>query len=289
MGRFGPKGGRKPKPPILGVLPSGTALEKQPVAGAPSCPASLTNAQKTVFRTTVNELAATPGWLQRADRAVLVAFAVHTVNFRNAQKHRDLEGDVLDTCDKHGEVGQKTSQWVFIAQKESILAMQAGDRLGLNPSSRETLHVEPPKFGGLDLLTPPPPMRPPYMNVLKARESLTQTVYKRETVQVAAVPDPIIEIQPDQVVEGQPDPVSQDPVVPVADLAAGAVVEGQVVTPSVDQQPVEDPAAGASNNQDGQPADLPVEPPAAGALPAEPVAPVKPTRPVPSFHYIGRR
>lgn len=230
MARFGPKPGRKPKAPNFGRLPSGSALEKQPATGAPSCPASLTPAQKTVFRTTVNELAATKGWLQPADRAVLRAFAIHTVNFLNAQKHRDLEGDVLDTCDKHGEVGQKTSQWVFIAQKESMMAMQAGDRLGLNPSSRETLHVEPPKqFGVFDPLRPPDPFRapkstPPY-NVLKERERLTQTVYQRETVTSSSpdlVPvvgnDPpagaVVEGQAAHVIEVQPDPVDQDPVVP---------------------------------------------------------------------------
>lgn len=240
----------------------------QPKTEIPSCPNKLTSEAKTIWRTTVAELSLMPGFLARCDREILANFCRHTANADAAQKERDLHGDVW---------GAKVSPYVRIQQRESELAAKCGDRLGLNPASRVALHLEaaPQRPSFFDPLMPPPlgAMRE---RLLQARESLTQTVYQR-TVQAMAV------------TSNPPDPVPVDP-------AAGAVVEGQAahvveVQPDpVDQQPVEDPATGASNNQDGQPADLPVEPPAACAPPAEPAKePVKPTRPEPSFHYIGRR
>jgi len=180
----------------------------QPKTEIPSCPNKLTSEAKTIWRTTVAELSLMPGFLARCDREILANFCRHTANADAAQKDRDLHGDVW---------GAKVSPYVRIQQRESELAAKCGDRLGLNPAARVALHLETasksPSFGFDPLM--PPPLGAMRERLLQARESLTQTVYKRETVQVAAVPDSIIEIQPDQVVEVQPDPVDQDPAVPV--------------------------------------------------------------------------
>jgi hypothetical protein len=178
----------------------------------------LTQSQKTCFRTTLAELAATPGWIQRVDRACLVAFAIHSSNFRAAQKHRDLEGDMFNVLDKNGQViGQRVSEWVHVAQKESELAMKLQDRLGLNPSSRETSHVEPPKPPGFDWLTPPRSSPPLPHVTLERTLSLTETLVQETEAPGLFDPVPVVE-------------VSTDPVVPVLESpAAAAVVESDDV------------------------------------------------------------
>jgi hypothetical protein len=166
-----------------------------------------------VFRTTVAELAATPFWLQRCDRAALMAFSVHTVNFRIAQRHVDLEGLV---------VSGKVSPWAITAQKESSLATALGCLLGLNPSSRETLHVESPKPPGPDQLTPPN-RHVSLERTLSLTE--TETVFQQD-LEAPGLFDPVVEVQPEPVVVTPPaagsDPVVESP-------AAAAVAESDDV------------------------------------------------------------
>jgi len=201
----GTKPGPKPKKPWARAIVA--ADEAGNKSGAPSCPASLSVSQKTIFRTTVNELAATPGWLQLADRAALMAFAVHTSNFRIAQRHVDVEGLV---------VSGKVSAWAVIAQKESSLATALGDRLGLNPSARETLHLPPPPRSGPDPLMPP---RSQFNRVSVERTlSLTETetlVQEPEDKSLFDLPDPVVSLVIEPVVVTPPaaelDPTGAQP------------------------------------------------------------------------------
>jgi len=218
--RFGPRPGPKPRRPFATHVIVATN-EPGSKAEVPSCPASLTSAQKVVYRTTVAELASTKGWLQRADRACLVAFSIHTVNFRAAQKHVDTEGSVFNVLDKNGQItGQRVSKWVEISQAESALAVKCGDRLGLNPSSRQTSHVEPQRPQGPDELTPP------NRHVsLERTLSLTETVFQEpEDKSLFDLPDPVDQ---DKVVPPAIDPVVELPTAaePVANPDDVATVE----------------------------------------------------------------
>jgi P27 family predicted phage terminase small subunit len=179
-------------------------------SSAPACPASLTEPQKTVYRTVVRELSANPDYLQLADRATLMAFAVHTSNFRIAQRHVDVDGAVIS-----GKEGPKVSPWALLAQKESSLALAFSDRLGLSPSSRQTLHVEPPRPSGPDFLTPPPPSRPPHVT-LERTISMTETVVQEvEAPGLFDPPDPVVSLVIEPVVVTPPaaelDPTGAQP------------------------------------------------------------------------------
>lgn len=228
MGRFGPKPGPKKRKPF-GIRAIVAPDEPGSHSGAPSCPANLTEPQKTCFRTVVRELSETPGLLQRADRACLTQFATHFSNWKIAQKHRDLEGDVLDVRDRNGQViGQKLSEFVHISQKEAEIVMKLGDRLSLNPSARETLHVPSPPPQGL-----PDPLMPP------RRLSLERTISVTETL--AQEPDLSLF---DSLVEVQPDPVDQDKIVPVVEPEPIVPVESPaaaVESPAAELEPVVEP------------------------------------------------
>ena len=217
MGRFGPKGGRKAKPPSFGQ--SRVKNQDTSTPGLPSCPAALSEAAKTVFRTTVRELASTPQWLQRADRLVLMELAVHTVRWKDANKHRDQEGDVLVIRDKNGLViGQKLSEFVHISQKEADIIMKLSDRLGMNPASRTTSHVEPPRVQGLY-----DPLMPPRSNFehmkLERTLSLTETLVQQDPEDDMNLFDPVVDVLPESVV-----PLVIEPVVPVVESPAAAGV-----------------------------------------------------------------
>jgi phage terminase small subunit len=212
--RYGGKPGPKPRKPWAerAIVASDEPGSK---SSAPACPASLTEKQKTVFRTTVAELAATKGWLQPADRAALMAFAVHTSNFRIAQGHVDVDGAVI-----FGKEGPKVSPWALLAHRESSLALAFSDRLGLSPSARQTLHVEPPRPQGPDELTPP------NRHVsLERTLSLTETVFQEpEDKSLFDLPDPVDQ---DKVVSPVIDPVVELPTAaePVANPDDVATVE----------------------------------------------------------------
>lgn len=261
--RFGSTPGPKPKKNALKTLATGARLvandEVQPKAGVPSCPNWLSQAGKTEWRRILLEFATVPGWITLADRSVLASYCQHGANWRNAEEHVAVEGAVIDACDKHGNViGTKANPFVAIAQKESELMTKAGDRLGLSPGARSTLHVIPKQQGSsADPLMPPRATPPPHISVEHK---------KARTIQPDP-PDPIVEVPPEPEVEVQPDPVPDVPVANAVPDPTGTSPEdvqeqGEVVA----EASVEDPAAGASNNQDGQPADLPVEPLAAGAV-----------------------
>jgi P27 family predicted phage terminase small subunit len=172
--RFGPKPGPKPKRNALKALTAGRVPEKdtaQPKAGVPSCPRWLPQGARTEWRRIVAEFATVPGWLTLADRSVLAAYCVHYSNWRDAEERVIIEGAVVDACDKHGAVvGTRANPWVAIAQKECELMTKAGDRLGLSPGARSTLHVLVPQKPVRDLLQPPS-RNPPLMSVERLREA----------------------------------------------------------------------------------------------------------------------
>lgn len=243
--RYGSRPGPKPRKNAMKTLTTGAVSflaneDLQPPASLPSCPNRLSPGAKVEFRRMLTEFKTVEGWVTRADRAVLGFYCQHYANSLEAEEHVAVEGAVIQALDRHGNpAGTRVNPWALYAQKESELCGRFANMLGLSPGARSTLHVTP-KHVGPDLLTPPKSHRPdPLMPPKSTHMSVER---KKSRTKQPDPPDPIVEIQPVQVVEVQPDPVSQDPVVPGTD-----------------------PAAGASNNQDGQPADLPVEPPAAGA------------------------
>jgi P27 family predicted phage terminase small subunit len=204
----GGKPGPKPRKPFGRAILA--ADEPGLKSTAPACPAQLTEKQKTIFRTTVAELAATPGWLQPADRATLMAFAIHTSNCRIAQRHVDQEGAVVS-----GKDGPKISPWAIQAQKESSLALAFSDRLGLSPASRQTLRLEPPRPEGL-----PDPLMPPrshfeHVKLERTLSTLTETVFQElDAPDAPGLFDTVVEVQPDPVV---PLVIEADvPILPVA-------------------------------------------------------------------------
>jgi phage terminase small subunit len=198
--RHGLKPGPKARRPFTRAI--ATPDEPGSKSSAPACPANLTEPQKTAFRTVVRELSATPGLLRMADRAALIAFAIHTSNFRIAQRHVDVEGAV---------VSGKVSAWAIEAAKQSSLATALGDRLSLNPAARETLHVpSPPPQGGL-----PDPLMPPrshfeHVKLERTLSTLTETVF--QDPEPPGLFDVMADVSPDL-----PDPVDQDSVVPVVE------------------------------------------------------------------------
>jgi len=231
--RYGTKPGPKPKKPWARAIV--VADESGNKSSAPACPASLTEPQKTVYRTVVRELSANPDYLQLADRATLMAFAVHTSNFRIAQRHVDVDGAVI-----FGKEGPKVSPWALLAQKESSLALAFSDRLGLSPSSRQTLHVEPPRPQGPDFLTPPRSSPPPHVS---RTLSLTETVYEEpEDKSLFDLPDPVV-------------PLAIEPVVPlVVESPAAAAVSDPDDVAAVEPEPAAelDPTGAQPEDVQGQ-------------------------------------
>lgn len=169
MGRRGPH----PKPNALRQL-AGQPLKPNtpiPQAGVPTCPNWLKGEAKSEWRRVVAELVAIPDLLTLVDRSVLASYCQHYARWREAERAIDKDGSIIDIIGKHGEVvAKQPSPWVGISHKECELMTKAGDRLGLNPSSRSSIHLPSKQKHSNDPLKPPKtdvPLRPPQMRVEK--------------------------------------------------------------------------------------------------------------------------
>jgi P27 family predicted phage terminase small subunit len=192
----------------------------------PSCPAFLTVPAKTEWKRVCAELSKVPGLLAAVDRSCLTEYCLSWAAVRDAELHLQKEGATMTIHGAHNYEVQQQSPWVGIQQGALKSMRSAADRLGFSPSARSSIHLVTSKSNGADPLAPPTSSRPKPARV-----------------------------DPEPIVAGAGELVQdkQQPTLSVEVPIAGAVVEEQPVTPSVDHSPVEEPA------------DLPVEQPPTAA------------------------
>ena len=145
MGARGPK----PKPTQLRVLegnpgPAPIADGEPRPAGAPECPAYLSNDARTKWRDIMASVP--PGMITIADAPLLEAFCEAWATFKQASERLnanrgDLFGDALAP-------GGRPSPYLAIRSEAARTMASLATRLGLSPADRQGLKLGTPKDSG---------------------------------------------------------------------------------------------------------------------------------------------
>ena len=136
--------GRKPKPSKLRALYGNAGKrplndsEPQPARAVPRCPAHLTKTARTEWHRLVKELDAV-GLLTNMDRGTLAMYCQAWGDHVDAQEMIKKTGVVL--LNKEGNLHR--NPYYFVSNKAVEQMCKLGPLLGLDPSSRSRLHVEP--------------------------------------------------------------------------------------------------------------------------------------------------
>ena len=136
--------GRKPKPTALKRIngnPGRRPLnDSEPVValGGFSCPKYLNDEARREWRRVVRDLKGA-GVLARVDRATLEGYCVSYARWRLAEEEIETEGITI-TGPKGGVMKNPA---VTVAVQERMLMLKFMSELGMTPSSRSRLHVEP--------------------------------------------------------------------------------------------------------------------------------------------------
>ena len=137
--------GRKPKPTHLKLLEGNpghrpiNGAEPKPTAGLPTCPAHLNPSAKAEWKRLVQELEAI-GILTRIDRAVLAGYCQAWGRWVEAERKLAESPPLLRTPAGYVQL----SHWLTIANREREFMLRYMTELGLTPSSRTRLSVQPP-------------------------------------------------------------------------------------------------------------------------------------------------
>lgn len=148
--------GRKPKPTHLKLLEGNpgrrpiNGAEPQPTAGPPSCPAHLNPSGKAEWKRLARELQAI-GILTQIDRGVLAGYCQSWGRWVEAERKLKESPALIRTPAGYVQL----SPWLTIANRERELMLRFMAELGLTPSSRTRLNVQPPvkkpwEFDALD-------------------------------------------------------------------------------------------------------------------------------------------
>jgi P27 family predicted phage terminase small subunit len=141
--------GRTPKPTALRLLQGKAGhrpinrAEPRPAPGRPTCPRELSQAGRREWRYAVKELAGM-GLLARADRAVIAGYAQSEADYLENLAWCQQNGSTVVMRDEKGAVKwiQEAPQW-RMAQKHLEKVRQFAAELGLSPSARTRIHVQP--------------------------------------------------------------------------------------------------------------------------------------------------
>lgn len=116
--------------------------EPQPEAGAPKPPADLPEAAAAEWRAVVDDLAAVPGLLTRADRPTLELYARAMATFRELEGFSAAHGRVIVLRDERGAVrSAQPAPAASLAVKLLSQLRGLAAELGLSPASRTRIQV----------------------------------------------------------------------------------------------------------------------------------------------------
>ena len=137
--------GRKPKPTALKLIEGNPGrrpindCEPRPPADPPSCPAHLAPSAKAEWKRLARDLSGC-GLLTKADRAALAVYCQSWGRWVEAEKKLTETPTLLKTPSGYVQV----SPWLTIANRERELMVRYMAELGLTPSSRTRISLDPP-------------------------------------------------------------------------------------------------------------------------------------------------
>lgn len=141
------KPGPKTKPALIKALEGNPGKRKLPEGyvkpdGEPEKPDYVTDYAAVVWDRVMRSMP--PGVYTASDVEILAAYCLACRDIRSAQQHMDIEGRVLHLPTKDGYV-VKRNPWGQIAREAASVMAALGSRLGLDPTSRESIKAPPEK------------------------------------------------------------------------------------------------------------------------------------------------